>query len=255
MSGIPELVRKSFCGHAEAREERGGEYRLMGPFYHEDGDMITIFLRPSPHRPGWVRICDKGDALMRLSYYLDLTPARERILQALLVHHGAQEEDGELWLECPGTPEELFAGVQRFVALVQKVCSLRWWRREIVRSAFYEDLHRFVFSRLEHFDPKENFHPLPDIQEVSVDYALKGARKRVFLYGVGSEDKAKSTAISLLEILKQYEEPFVSMVVYEDMEKISAKTRRVLTRNADKQFPSLRDMEEMGVQEVERLAA
>jgi hypothetical protein len=50
--------------------------------YHEDGDMVDIFLENPPNGNGdrLVRVCDHGMTLMRLSYSYDLdTPKKEEI--------------------------------------------------------------------------------------------------------------------------------------------------------------------------------
>jgi hypothetical protein len=53
------------------------------PFYHEDGDMIDLFIQPL--EDGRFRICDFGMTLMRLSYTYELdTPAKERIFYRIV---------------------------------------------------------------------------------------------------------------------------------------------------------------------------
>lgn len=51
----------------ELYERRTGVFQLILPVYHEDGDMVEIFIVQSPRGGEYVRLCDFGMALMRLS--------------------------------------------------------------------------------------------------------------------------------------------------------------------------------------------
>ena len=72
--------------------------------------------------------------------------------------------------------------------------------------------------------------------------------------GVHSNDKAKNAAILLLEFQKA-NLPFISLIVHEDMEELGRKERLYLTRNADKQYPSLNDFQETAPLDIPRLAS
>ena len=69
--------RKSF----NIYERRPGQYQLIVPILHEDGDMIDIYLQKSPRGDGYVRICDFGMTLMRLSYSYEInTPSKKKLI-------------------------------------------------------------------------------------------------------------------------------------------------------------------------------
>ena len=80
-----DLLREQFNHHVAFRERRPGVLQLLAPLYHEDGDMMEIYLEPRNGGEERVRICDHGMTLMRLSYSFDLdTPNKERIFQKIL---------------------------------------------------------------------------------------------------------------------------------------------------------------------------
>ncbi len=251
---LVEAVRAGFDGQVELYPRREGLWQLILPIYHEDGDMVDVFVSRSDADNRLIRIRDNGLTLMRLSYTFDVnTPTRERILDTLLANNGITLEEGEFFLD--SKPEMIFQNVMQFIGFVQKVCSMRLWQRETIRSLFYEELESFVFEALSRFRPKKNVTPLKDYPVLEVDYLLETPRnKPFFLYGVGNQDKAKTAAIALLEFQKA-RLPFVGVVVHENIEDLPRKAATYLTRNADKQFPTLDDFRKTGVQSLERLAA
>ena len=71
MTGM-ELLKQQFNGHVSFRERRPGIVQVLAPLFHEDGDMVDIFLDETADGSNKVRICDHGLTLMRLSYSYDL---------------------------------------------------------------------------------------------------------------------------------------------------------------------------------------
>ncbi|PIQ30842.1 MAG: hypothetical protein CO186_10310 [Zetaproteobacteria bacterium CG_4_9_14_3_um_filter_49_83] len=253
MNNLVEVVKHAFEGQVNLHERRKGIWQLILPVFHEDGDMIDIYVRVSPDSGNLIRITDLGLSLMRLSYNFEInTPPREKIFETLLIQNAVMEHEGELYLD--SAPELLFQSVMQFVGLVQKVCNMRLWQRDTVKSLFYEDLEVFVFDKLSMFQPRQNVVPLPDYPVLEVDYVLEAKNKPFFLYGVGSQDRAKTAAIALLEFQKA-SLAFMGVIVYESMESMPKKAATYLTKNADKQFTSLDDFRSSGVQTLSRLAA
>lgn len=250
-------VKASFEGVPAGRfdfyERRAGDYQLMSPILHEDGDMVDIYVRDSPLGEGYVRICDFGLALMRLSYTYDLnTPAKQRIFDSILFNNGVRNEGGDLYLDTP--IDRLYESVLQFAGCVQKVCNMRYWSREIVRSAFYDDLKDHVATELERFSPVGDHTPLEHEPLYSVDWSLEHNSRNLYLFGVRGDDKAKNVAITLLEFQKA-DLPFISLVVHENMEDLSKRASRYLTKNADIQYPALEDFREKGVGDILRVSA
>lgn len=232
-------------------ERETGDCQLVVPILHEDNDMVDIFLQDSPMGEGYVRVCDFGMALMRLSYTFDInTPTRENIFQSILINNRVRNDGGNLYLDTPVA--QLHESILQFAGCVQKVCNMRYWGREAVRSAFYDDLRAFVTTGLTQFRPVANLTPIEDFPVVSVDWNLTHNDRDLYLYGVGGNDKAKSVAISLLE-LKKAPLSFISLVVHEDMEELGTREKSYLTRNADKQYPDLEAFKGDVVADIYRL--
>ena len=126
-------IRASLNGRTAAGFDiyprREGAYQLIIPICHEDGDMVDIYLQESPRSEAYIRICDFGMALMKLSYSYDLnTDTRLRIFDDILINNQVANDDGNLCLDVPvGT---LYEGIMQFAGCVQKVCNMRYWARE-----------------------------------------------------------------------------------------------------------------------------
>ncbi len=229
-----------------------GDCQLIVPILHEDGDMVDIYLDDSPLGEGYVRVCDFGMALMRLSYTFDIsTRTREDIFESILTNNKVRNDAGNLYLDV--LVDQLYEGILQFSGCIQKVCNMRYWSRETVRSAFYEDLKGYVTTDLTQFSPVANRVPLPDYPVISVDWSLTHNNRDLFLFGVGGNDKAKTIAICLLEF-KKAQLPFISLVVHEDMEELGKREKDHLTRNADKQYPDLKAFKDDAVSDIHRLA-
>ena len=114
--------------------------------------MIDVYLQESPKGEGYVRICDFGMALMRLSYTFDITTStRQQIFDSILINNNINNDDGNLYLDAPISL--LYESILQFAGCVQKVCNMRYWSREVVRSAFYDDLRDYVTTELRRFFP------------------------------------------------------------------------------------------------------
>ena len=252
ISRIRESLHHSFGAGFDLYERRPGDYQLIVPILHEDGDMIDVYLQGSPRGEDYVRICDFGMALMRLSYTYEITtPARQQIFDNILINNGVSNDAGNLYLDAP--VGKLQESILQFVGCVQKVCNMRYWSREITRSVFYDDLRDYVTGKLRNFSPVADQFPIPDFPN-GVDWSLSHNRRNFYVFGVRGNDKAKNVTISLLEFQKS-KLPFISLVVHEDMEDLGKREKLILTRNADTQYPALSDFREKGAQDIERLAA
>lgn len=232
-------------------ERRPGKHQLIIPIHHEDGDMVDIYLTESPKGDGWARICDFGMALMRLSYTYDInTDARRRIFDSILINNGVENDDGNLYLDA--RLDALYEGVMQFAGCVQKVCNMRFWSREAVRSAFYDDLKTYIISDLERFSPTPEFAPIQN-SPVSVDWALSHNNRSFYVFGVQNNMKARDVTIALLECRNAHM-PFISLVVHENMEDLGRKESFYLTKNADRQYPALVDFRESAPADIARFA-
>ena len=248
-------VRESLNGPLAAGfdlyERRPGNHQLILPIHHEDGDMVDIYLQDSPKGDGYVRICDYGLTLMRLSYTYDIsTPTRQQIFDSILINNGVGNEEGNLYLDA--SMDKLSESIFQFAGCAQKVCNMRYWNRESIRSAFYDDLKDYITTALTAFSPIADQSLLSE-NDITVDWSLSYNSRSFYLFGVHNNDKAKNVAIFLLES-KEILLPFFSLIVHEDMEALGKKEQLYLTRNADKQYPVLTDFRENSIQDIPRLA-
>lgn len=250
---VISLLRDRAKNSFDVYERRPGNYQLIVPILHEDGDMVDIYLQDSPLGENYIRVCDFGMTLMRLSYTYEInSPTREQIFENILLNNGISNDEGNLYLDT--TIKMLYESILQFAGGVQKICNMRYWSKEIIRSTFYEDLAQYTKKYLTKFEPQRNFSPLIDYEIISVDWSLTYNNKKFYLFGVLNNDKAKNTAIALLEC-KKAKQSFISLVVHENMEELGRNETAYLTKNADKQYPKLDDFQETGTADIERIAA
>lgn len=247
-----ELLSEGFNSHVTARVKRPGITKLIVPLFHEDGDMVDIFLE---ERDGRIRISDKGLSLMRLSYTFDInTEGKERIFRRILNESRVNEVDGDLFMEVQA--DQLYPAVLHFGQTIAKITNMALYRREVIANLFYEMLHDKVFENLPGFHPRENVTPIETREELVVDYALESPQSSVYLFGVKERESSKLrlTAVACLEFQK-LKLPFRSVVVHQDFSSLGKTDQRIITNAADKQFTSLDEFEATGREAIERLAA
>lgn len=245
-----DILREQFNDCVAIRERRLGVVQLLAPLYHEDGDMVDIFLQ---ERNGHVRITDLGMTLMRLSYSFDVDTAnKERIFHRILSENRVSEENGNLFIDTK--PESLYPAILQFSQTVAKVANMRLYKREVIQSLFYEILTEFVEERLGSYNPRPDVLPISQRDDLEVDFSLETKPHPVFLFGVKDTAKARLVTISCLEF-QRASVPFTSFVVHEDFEGLPKKDRSRITSAADKQFISLDDFRENVVPNLERLQA
>jgi hypothetical protein len=246
MNGL-ELLKEHFNGHVAFRERRPGVVQVLAPLFHEDGDMIDIFLDEPGDGSQRIRVGDHGLTLMRLSFNFDVdTENKQRIFNRILSENRIQEQEGRLYIEAE--PEQLYPAILQFAQTVAKISSMQYYRREVIQSLFYELLEEFIEEKLGEYNPRPRAVPIPDHDEYEVDFQFDIGPRPLFLFGVKDNAKARLATISCLEFLRR-NIPFKSVMVHEDFESaISKKDRLRITSASDKQFTSLDDFRENGPQ-------
>ena len=138
-------------------ESRPDEYKVLVPIYHEDGDMIEVFIELHPELENHVRIFDHGLSLQRLSYSYDVnTKSKKRILDSILWNNDLSNDSGIFYLD--SSLDSLFDNLLKFVGGVQKVCNMRYWTRD----SSQEIVHRFneaSFSLLNQYNVERRYRP------------------------------------------------------------------------------------------------
>lgn len=247
------LLKEQLNGRIAFREKRPGIHQLLAPFYHEDGDMMELYLEASKLNGGKIRVCDHGMTLMRLSYSFELdTENKQRIFNKILAENQINEEKGNIYFDA--APEALYPAVMQFVQTVAKVSNMRMYKREIIQSMFFELLMEFIETNLAKYNPRPNVYPIADRDDLEVDCSFEIAPRPVYLFGVKDVAKARLVALSCLEFQKK-KMPFKSYVVHEDFEGLPKKDRTRITSASDKQFPSLEDFRTNAETYFERDAA
>lgn len=242
---ILETLKSEFNNHIAFRPRRPGVVQVLAPLFHEDGDMLDIFIDFPADPSKLIRVSDHGLTLMRLSYSYELdSPTKLRVFARILSENGVSEDRGRLFIET--TPERIYPAVLQFAQTVAKVSNLQAFKREVVQNLFYEMLDDFIKSTLQRFRPQAQYIPIADRDDLEVDWFFDVRPRPIFLYGVRDNSKARLTALYCLEYQRN-SIPFRSAVVHEDFENgLSRKDQARITSAADKQFTSLVDFRTNG---------
>lgn len=243
------LLKEQFNNRISLKERRPGIIQVVAPLYHEDGDMIDIFLEKTSNDR--VRICDHGMTLMHLSYSFDLnTENKRKIFKSIIEEMGAEEEDGNIYYEVE--PSQLFNGIMQFSQIISKVSNIKILKREMVKNLFYEMLDEFVEKELRKFNPVKSFTPIEE-ETYAVDYKIDGREKPLYLFGVKDSAKARLVTINCLTFI-QKKISFRSVVIHDNFDDLPNKDKIIITNAVDKQFTSLEEFQKSGVEYLEREA-
>jgi len=128
---------------------------------------------------------------------------------------------------------------------------MRYFKREVIESLFFEQLEEFIDSELQAYRPQKKVVPLNNHDDLEADFQLTPDGYPVFLFGVKDVAKARLAAICCLEYQRQLTK-FRSYVVHEDFTRIPKKDITRLTSACDKQFVSLDDFKESALQYLKR---
>jgi len=131
---------------------------------------------------------------------------------------------------------------------------MRLYKREVIQSLFYEILQEIVEDKLKRYNPKANFLPLPERDDLEVDYLFDIQPHPIYLFGVKDSTKARLATISCLEF-QRAKMKFKGFAVHEDFDTLTKKDRSRITSATDKQFISLEDFKVNAEQVFEREAA
>ena len=234
-----DLLQSQFNHRVSLREKRPGILQLVAPLYHEDGDMVDIFLDLPKNGQDKIRVSDYGMTLMRLSYSYELdTPNKECIFQRILAENQVNEENGMLYMETE--PQSLYPTILQFAQAVARVSNMSLYKREVIENLFYEQVDEFVQDQLYRFNPQSKVFPLPERDDLEVDYRFEMDSRAAFLFAVKDVSKARLTTIACLEF-QRARLPCKNLVVHQDIEALPRKDRSRITSAAGKQFITLDD--------------
>ena len=235
MNKIAEILNKDFNGKVSIKRKRPDIYQIMLPIYHEDGDMIDLFIHEIEDNV--FILSDFGLTLQRLAYSYDIdTPNKEMILQKIISENRLSEQDGKIFL--PTNLENLYFDIMHITQTYAKIGSMRYFKRGVIENLFFEILDDFIFTELQEFKPQKNVLPIPHREDLEADYSFQPNGKPVYLFGVKDVSKARLATLNyqayLLENIKYH-----GWVVTENFEALPRKDKLRLTNICDKQFTSL----------------
>ena len=232
-----DTLRAQFNGRVSFQRKRPQVLQLLAPLFHEDGDMVDIFLEEQENGSGKMRITDHGLTLMRLSYSYDIdTPNKQRIFERILNENRVQEDNG--CLSIVTDVKDIYPAVLQFAQTIAKVANMQLYKREVIESLFFEQLTEFIEDSLGAYSPQPQVLPIPERDDLEVDFKFPISVRPIYLFGVRDNSQARLATISCLQFqLAQL--LFKSAVVHEDFEKLSKKDRVRITNAVDKQFTSL----------------
>lgn len=240
-----EILKKNF-GQIDFREKRPGLYKVLLPFFYEDGDMYDVFIEEAGDK---IRISDHGLTLMKLSYTFDFdTEHKKEVLNALILQNRCRIDTGNIFLDV--TPQQFTGGIYQFVQTVSKVSNMEIISKESVKSYFYELLGEFVKDTLKEYNVNVGIHPIKG-SELAVDYEIPLDGKPLYLFGVGDDTKASKVVITCLTFQNKHV-PFRSVIIHDDFEKLTRFNKTQIINISDKQFASLEDFKNEGIAYIQR---
>ena len=240
-------LKSQFGEQISLREAAPNVFQVYAPFFHSDGDMISMYIETD--EAGDVTIRDFGNTLMRVSYTFDLDSDNKRnVLSSIVKSNYGKLDDGELIMK--SNIGLLTQSIFQYSQLVAKVSSIDILRRETVKSMFYEYLREFVSDKLSNYTIKSNITPVAD-KSLVVDYSIDN-KTPVYMFGVNDNNKASKVVISCLRFQTQ-RIPFKSLVIHNDFDDLTNFSRNQLINASDKQFATLDDFKETGIDYLERV--
>ncbi|MDD3593946.1 MAG: DUF1828 domain-containing protein [Candidatus Gastranaerophilales bacterium] len=237
-------VKKYINTEIKIKEKRPNIYQIIAPFFHEDGDMVEMFLEVNQNN--MLRFCDYGLTVMKLSYYLEeLSKTNQRVYNEILKENSLDQENGNIFLDTD--LDNLNTDFLHFAETLSKISSLKYFDSHRQKSIFYDVLSELISDSFKDINVKKDFVPIKEYPENKVDYAFEGKERSLYLFGVKDNNKALDVVASCLEF-KQKGSKAQSVVVYDDFSKMNLSTRTLarLLRNTDKQFMDLTQFKEEG---------
>jgi hypothetical protein len=245
---ILNILKQDFNNRVALKKRKEGVYQLFAPMYHEDGDMIEIFL--TLNGDGKIRITDLAMTLMRLTYSYEIdTPNKERIYKLILSQNHINEDNGKLYIDV--SEDDLYSGILQLAQVIAKISNMKIYKRELIRSLFMEMLTEFIMTELKDYGPMPDYYPIEGHEEYKVDFCFNHRPRPIYLFGVPDSAHARLATISCLKFQTE-KLKFRSVAVLEDLDLLGKKDQARLMSAADKEFPSLDDFQENSKRYLER---
>lgn len=257
LQALEESLCKSLC--REVRIVRGPDKDLMlhTQFAFPDGDRYPIHLRELDD--GRLRLSDKGHTLMHISYAHDvdalLKGSRGALLEQIMKEMSIQWEEGTNAFSVDTAIDGLSDALFRMAQGLTRIYDLPLHSRVGSASSFYEDLKRIIFSLVDKKRIKKDYlAEVPNAENYTVDYRIKGANTPLFLYGIANTDAARLVNVKLF-YFHRYDLNFNSLLVFRDQTDIPRKDLARLSDVGGEMVSSLGSRKELESKLEHRLAA
>ena len=125
--------------------------------------------------------------------------------------------------------------------------------KDVAKSYFYELFEDFVKDALKKYNVNVGVHPIKG-SDLKVDYEIPLSGKPLYLFGVADDTKASKVVISCLTFQTK-RIPFRSVIIHEDFEKLTRFNKTQIINASDKQFASLEDFKNEGIDYIQRETA
>lgn len=248
---LQDLLKKSFYKHFFIEKKRENIYQVFLPLFYPDGDMIELFIQTDHTKK--LTICDYGLTFMHLSYDIDIENIdKKAMFKTILLETGVSYNDGNIFIVT--TPEDLYISIMQISQAIERIYDLRNYRHKKTNTHFLENLTEHVNNNLSMYKPQQNYIPIADMPDMSVDYRLTIGPKNIFLYGIQSDIKALSSLVSILSF-RTVGLGFTSVVVYDDYSKLSLINQKKVMNATDKQFSDVSSFKKDGLTFLERISA
>lgn len=247
---LNKLLQKSFHNKFSLVKRRENLYQLIVPLYHEDGDMMDIFINTGGNS---LVVCDCGMTLMRLSYTFEVdSEHKEKILFEILSQNEAKYDDGNIFI--PTTFDMLFKTIMQLSQVISKVSSMKMLRKSNVSSLFYENVQNYIYSSLSQYTPYKNYLPIEGHTEYFVDYCLKINNKPAFLFTFNNEQKALISTVSVMEFQKK-RISFTGVAISNNLADFTKNNQKRIISAMDKVFYDYDDFTSNSIDYFNRLAS
>lgn len=202
-------------------EQHDSLLAIDSPFYFPDGDAYQVYLEEN--KAGGLRLSDKGNLLMRISYEMNVDTLfkgkRYTLRRQILADAGMQEKDGEVFLDT--TAEELSEAIFAFGQGMTRLHDMLFLNRSRVESVFYDELWHALRDILGEDKIQRRYlnTDIPESHLYPVDFQFDGKAAPVYLFGILNDTKAQRATI-YLEHFRRHGVKFDPVLVFHNHQKI-----------------------------------
>ena len=228
-----ELCRQ-LCADIQLVEREDKTLMISNPFSYPDGDQYSIYLKEID--AGRIRLSDKANTMMRLSYD---TPDIEKyfkgnrgeLMQKILLENKIQEEDGNFYIDT--SVDKIAESIFRLGQALNQIYDLSYLNRDSSTSTFYQELEELLNKIVSEYPVKlVKDYVVPNLENAEnyvIDYSLQQDEKfTLFLFGIPNLDKAQFVTITLQRLLLQkFNTP--TLLIFKEQENIPPKRLSRLT--------------------------